>query len=104
MAAFLETIAQRCFVKIVFVNILLNAQENAFAGATFLIMLQARGLQLYVKKRICPGVFLRSWQNFVKRLFCKTPAIGCFFILKIMHKKTKAYGKTRNVIKRQFNI
>ena len=104
MAAFLEIVAQRCFVKKMFVNILLNSQENAFAGATFLIMLQARGLQLYVKKRICHRCFPEKLANFVKQLYCKTPAIGCFFILKIMHKKTKTYGKTRNVIPRQFNI
>ena len=66
MAAFLETVAQRCFVKIVFVNILLNAQENAFAGATFLIMLQARGLQLYVKKRICHRCFPEKLAKFCK--------------------------------------
>ena len=44
-----ETVAQRCSVKKVFLKILQNSQENAYARVSFSIKLQAEGksLQLY---------------------------------------------------------
>ena len=43
----LEAVVQRCSAKKVFLEILQNSQENACARVTFLIKLQAWGLQLY---------------------------------------------------------
>ena len=39
-----ETVVQRCSVKKVFLKILQNSQENAYAGVSFSIKLQAEGL------------------------------------------------------------
>ena len=44
---YLEAVAQRCFLKKVFLEISQNPQENTCARISFLIKLQARGLQLY---------------------------------------------------------
>ena len=43
----LEAVVQRCSVKKVFLEISQNSQENTCARASFLIKLQASGLQLY---------------------------------------------------------
>ena len=53
-----ETVAQRPSVKKLFLEILQNLQENACARASFLIKLQASGLQLYEKRDSGTGVFL----------------------------------------------
>ena len=42
-----EAVIQRCSVKKVFLEISQNSQENICAGVSFLIKLQASGLQLY---------------------------------------------------------
>ena len=42
-----EAVAQRCFVKKVFLEISQNSQENNCARVFLLIGLQAWGLQLY---------------------------------------------------------
>ena len=43
----IETVVQRCSVKKVFLEILQNSQENTCARVSFLLKLQASGLQLY---------------------------------------------------------
>ena len=42
-----QAVAKRCSVKKMFLEISQNWQENTSARASFLIMLQASGLQLY---------------------------------------------------------
>ena len=42
-----KAVTQRCSVKKVFLEISQNSQENTCARASFLIKLQASGLQLY---------------------------------------------------------
>ena len=42
-----EAVTQRCSVKKVFLEISQNSQENTSARVSFLINLQAPGLQLY---------------------------------------------------------
>ena len=42
-----EAVARRCSVKKVFLEISQNSQENTCARVSFLIKLQASGLQLY---------------------------------------------------------
>ena len=44
---FPEAVIQRCSVKNVFLENLQNSQENTCARVSFLIKLQASGLQLY---------------------------------------------------------
>ena len=42
-----EAVARRCFVKKVFLEISQNSQENTCSRVSFLIKLQAKGLELY---------------------------------------------------------
>ena len=42
-----EAVVQRCSVQKVFLDILQNSQESAFARVSFLIKLNALALQLY---------------------------------------------------------
>ena len=53
-----ETVFPRCFVKKLFLEISHNSQENTCARVSFLIKLQAWGLQLYLKRDSGTGVFL----------------------------------------------
>ena len=62
-----EAVAKRCSVKKIFLEISQNLQKNICARASFLIMLQASALQLYLK-RLWHRCFL---VNFVK--FLRTP-------------------------------
>ena len=66
---FVEAIVQRCFVKKVFLGFWQSSQENTYARVSFLIKLQALGLQFYQKKalaqvfscelcQICKNAFL----------------------------------------------
>ena len=55
---FTEAVTPRCSVKKVFLEISQNSQENDCARASFLIMLQALGRQLYYKRDSATGVFL----------------------------------------------
>ena len=59
---------QRSSMKKVFLKVWQNSQENTCARVSFLIKLQAWGLQLYLKKRLWPRCFA---VNFVK--FFRTP-------------------------------
>ena len=59
-----EAVAQRPSVKKLFLEILQNLQENACGRASFLIKLQAWGLQLYEKRDSGTGVFLWILRNF----------------------------------------
>ena len=46
----LEVVVQRCSVKKVFLKISQNSQESTCTRVSFLIKLQARGLQLYLER------------------------------------------------------
>ena len=63
---FLEAVTRRCSVKMVFLEILQNSQENTCAGVSFLIKLRARGLRKRLWHRCFPV-------NFAK--FLRTPLI-----------------------------
>ena len=54
-----ETVAWRCLVKKVFLEILQNSQENTCVGVSFLTKLQASALQLYYERDPGTDVFLR---------------------------------------------
>ena len=53
-----EVVVQRCSVKKVFLKTLQNSQENTSARVSFLIKLQALGLQPYQERDSGTGVFL----------------------------------------------
>ena len=51
------------------VKILQNSQENFCARVSFLVKLQASGLQLYYKRDCGTGVSLWIWTSFLEQLF-----------------------------------
>ena len=53
-----EAVVQRCSLKNVLLEISQNSQENTCVRVSFLIKLQALGLQLYYKRDSGKGVFL----------------------------------------------
>ena len=55
---------RRCSVKKVFLEISQNSQENTCARVSFLIKLQASGLQLYYKRDYVTGIFLWILRKF----------------------------------------
>ena len=54
-----EAVAQKCFVKKVFLKISQNSQENTYARVSFLIRLQASGLPVNFAKLLRPA-FLQN--------------------------------------------
>ena len=72
------TQTQRCSVKKVFLEISRNSQENTCAGVSILITLQDSGLQPYLKRDSCTGVFLWILQNFLEYLSLHNTSDGCF--------------------------
>ena len=86
-----EVVGLRCCGKNVFLEISQNPQKNTCARVSFLIKLQAWGLQLYLKKRLWHRCFP---VNFAK--FLTTPFLtehfrwmiqnweGCFFKVNII--------------------
>ena len=64
-----EAVVQMCTVKKVFLKILRNSQENNRAKASFLIHLQAWGLQLNLKRDSGKDVFLWVCEIFKKIFF-----------------------------------
>ena len=53
-----EAVTSRCSLNRVFLKISHNSQENTCVGVSFLIKLQASGLQLYLKRDYDTGVSL----------------------------------------------
>ena len=66
--------------KKVFLKISQNSQESTFARVSFLIKLQALGLQLYEKRDSGVAVFLWILRNFPEHHFYITPPDDCFFL------------------------
>ena len=65
-----------CSAEKVFLEISQNSYENTCARVSFLIKLQARGLQLYYEREPGKGVFLWILRNFYKNTFSyNTPTI-----------------------------
>ena len=62
-----------------FLEISQNSQENTCVRASFLIKLQALGLQLYYKRDSDTGVFLWILRNFWEHLFYRTSPEDCFW-------------------------
>ena len=60
-----------------------NSQKNTGARASFLIKLQASGLQLYWKRDSSTGVFLWILWNFYDQLFLQNSSGGCFCFLSV---------------------
>ena len=75
----ISLVARTCYVKKVLLKISLNSQENTCAGDFFLIKLQALS-----KKKLRHKCFQVKLKN---NFF--VPAITCFFILNIMHRKQR---------------
>ena len=61
---FSEAVARRCSVKEVFLTITQISQEKTCAEVSFLIKLQAAGLQLCSKRDSGTGVFLSILRDF----------------------------------------
>ena len=59
-----EAVIRRYSVKKLFLEISQNSWENTCDRVSFLIKLQALGLQLYQKRDSGTGVFLSSLRNF----------------------------------------
>ena len=59
-----------------------NSHENTCARVSFLIKLQAWGLQIYLKRDSGTGVFLWIFQNFWEHLFLKNSSGSCFLELR----------------------
>ena len=76
----LKEVIQRCSAKKVFLEISPNLQENTCARDSFLIKLQAPGLQLYQKRATGTRVFLLILRNFQEHLFLKNTSGGCFYL------------------------
>ena len=55
-----------------------NSQGGTCVGVSFLIKLQASGLQLYSETDSDTGVFLSVLRKFYEHLFQRTTANGCF--------------------------
>ena len=73
---FSEAVTQRCSVKKVFLKISRNLQENTCARFSFLIKLQASGLQLY-KKETLAKVFSGEFFEISKNTFSyRTPPVA----------------------------
>ena len=66
-----EDVVVKWSLKMVFLKISQNLQENTFVGVFFLIKLQASGLKLYQKRDSNTGVFLWILWNFLRTLFLK---------------------------------
>ena len=64
-----EAVVIRCSVKKVFLEISQNSQENTCARASFLIKLQASGLQLYQKRDSAHSCFPVNFTKFLRHLF-----------------------------------
>ena len=58
-----------------------NSQESTCARASFLMKMQASGLQLYSKRDSDTGVFLWILWNFLEHLFHRTPLGNSFYNL-----------------------
>ena len=71
-----ETVAPMCSVKKVLLTISQNSQENTYARVSFLIKLQALGLQLYWKTDSGTGVFLWICEIFKKIFFHRTSPVA----------------------------
>ena len=65
----LEAVTQRCSTKNVFLEILQNLQENTCVRVSFLLNLQAWGLQLYLKWGCGTDVFLWCFCKISKNTF-----------------------------------
>ena len=61
---YIEAVIRGVLLKKVFLEISQNSQENSCARVSFLIKLQALGLQLYLKRDSGTGVFLSVFAKF----------------------------------------
>ena len=66
-----------------FLEISQNSQKNTGARASFLIKLQASGLQLYWKRDSSTGVSLWILWDFYDQLFLQNSSGGCFCFLSV---------------------
>ena len=67
--------------KKVFLKVLQISQKNTCTSASFLITLQASGLQLYEKRDSGTCVFLWILRHFLEQLFYRTPLDDCTFLV-----------------------
>ena len=73
---FTEAVAQRCSVKKVFLEILLNSWENTCARVSFLIKLQAEPYS-FIKKETLAQVFSCEFCEISKNTFSyRTPPVA----------------------------
>ena len=81
---YLEVVARRCSLKKVFLEISQNSQENTCARVSFLIKLQASGLN-FIKRETLAQVFSCEFCNISMNTFSdKTPLVadsGLFLFL-----------------------
>ena len=94
-----ETVAQRCSVKKVFLELSQYSQENNCAGVSFLIKLQAKTLQLYLKRdsgRCFPVTIVK----FLRTSFLQNTSSGCFWIFWCFHGGRLAFALQINLYNR----
>ena len=72
----MEAVARRCSVKKVFLEISQKSQENTYARVSFLIKLQASGLQLYQKRDSGTGIFCEFCEIFKSTFSYRTSPVA----------------------------
>ena len=75
-----EAVERSCSAKEIFLEISQNSQENTCPRDSFLIKLQASGLQLYLKRVSGTDVFPWILRNFQEHLFLQNISGGCFWL------------------------
>ena len=65
----MEAVTQRCSVEKVYLEVPQNSQENTYVRVSFLIKLQASGLQLYLKRRLWHRCFTVNVAKFLRTPF-----------------------------------
>ena len=71
-----RAVVQRCSVKMLFLKILRNSQENTCARVSFLVELQASGLQLYLKRDSGTGVSCEFYEISNNTFSYRTPPVA----------------------------
>ena len=74
-----EAVTRGRSAKKVFLKMSPNSQGNTCVRVSFLIKLQALGLQLYLKRDSSTSVSLQILRSFSEHLFLKNTSCGCFW-------------------------
>ena len=97
---FPEAVVWRCSVEKVFLQISKNSQENTCAWVSFLIILQALGLQLYLKETLAQVFFCEFSEISKSTCFNRTPllAASVFTINKVISSHQSGFNPGHSCI------